>query len=407
MTDAAAPGRWLGLVGLGEDGLDGLSPLARDLLGKAELVVGGARHLALLGETKAETLAWPSPLAHAFPRIWQRRGRPVVVLASGDPFFHGVGSLITAQIDPKEIVAIPAPSAYALAAARLGWAGQDVVRLSLHGRALERIRPHLHDRARLFALSWDGETPARLAGLLTRHGFGGSRLVVLERMGGQAERIRETTAATFDLEGIDPLNTVAIEVVAGPGARILPFTPGLADDLFDHDGQITKREIRAVTLSALGPRRGELLWDVGAGSGSVGIEWMLADPSLSAIAVEEKAERCARIRQNALSLGVPDLRVEEGAAPSTLAGLPAPDAVFIGGGAPAVLEAAMTALKPGGRLVVNAVTLETQSFLTVCFRRHGGDLGELAVARAAPVGGFTAMKPAMRVVQWRWEKSRE
>jgi precorrin-6Y C5,15-methyltransferase (decarboxylating), CbiT subunit len=162
-----------------------------------------------------------------------------------------------------------------------------------------------------------------------------------------------------------------------------------------------------VTLSALGPRRGELLWDVGAGSGSVGIEWMLADPSLSAIAVEEKAERCARIRQNALSLGVPDLRVEEGAAPSTLAGLPAPDAVFIGGGAPAVLEAAMTALKPGGRLVVNAVTLETQSFLTVCFRRHGGDLGELAVARAAPVGGFTAMKPAMRVVQWRWEKSRE
>ncbi|ODN69842.1 Precorrin-6Y C(5,15)-methyltransferase [decarboxylating] [Methylobrevis pamukkalensis] len=328
----------------------------------------------------------------------------MVVLASGDPFFHGVGTLLVQQIDPSEILSIPAPSAYGLAANRLGWSGQDAVRVSLHGRALEKIRPHLHPGARILALSWDGTTPQKLAADLVARGFGESRITVLERMGGPKEQVRSAAAAAFDLGEVDALNTVAVEVVAGPGAAVLPFTSGLPDDLFDNDGQITKRDVRAATLAALSPRRGERLWDVGAGSGSVAIEWMLADPSLAAVAIEREAARCDRIRANALSLGVPDLQVVHGAAPAALEGLEAPDAIFVGGGAPAVVEAAMAALKPGGRLVVNAVTLETQSFLTVCYRRHGGDLVQIAVAHAGPVGGFTALRPAMAVLRWTWEK---
>ncbi|SON56603.1 Precorrin-6Y C(5,15)-methyltransferase [decarboxylating] [Hartmannibacter diazotrophicus] len=404
MSDA---GRWLTLVGLGEDGLEGLSPIARKAIDEAEFIVGGKRHLELVGPVKAETMPWPSPLNHAFPRIWEKRGKKVVVLATGDPFFHGVGSLLVEQVPPTEILSLPAPSAYALAASRLGWAGQDVRRISLHGRALERIYPHLHNGARIFALSWDETTPGILAKSLVQRGFGASRITVLERMGGPKERIRDSFASGFDIADIDPLNTIALEVRTGSKARIQPFTPGLADTLFENDGQITKREIRAVTLSTLAPRHGELLWDIGAGSGSIAIEWMLADPSLTAVAIEQDAERAARILRNAADFGVRDLRVETGAAPDALKDLPAPDAIFIGGGAPACLEAARSALKPGGRLVVNAVTLETQSFLTVCYRRHGGDLMQIQVSRAGPVGGFTALKPAMAVTQWVWEKPLE
>ncbi|WP_181706431.1 precorrin-6y C5,15-methyltransferase (decarboxylating) subunit CbiE [Chthonobacter rhizosphaerae] len=406
---ASAP-RWLTLVGLGEDGLDGLIPAARAALMQAELVVGGARHLALAApmtlQTGAETLPWPSPLEGAFPAILARRGRPVAVLATGDPFFHGIGSVLAAHVDPAEMAAFPAPSAYALACARLGWAGQHVVRVSLHGRALARIRPHLHDGARILALSWDGSTPETLARLLAAEGFGRTRLTVMEAMGGPRERIAAATAAGFALADIDPLNTVALEVVADPGARALPFTPGLPDDWFESDGQITKREVRAVTLSSLRPTRGQLLWDVGAGSGSVGIEWMLADPSCRAVAVEPRADRAARVARNVEAFGVPDLRVVAGEAPAALDGLPAPDAVFIGGGAgdPGVIDACLAALKPGGRLVVNAVTLETQALLVDRHGRHGGDLVQLSVARADRIGGaagaFRGLRPAMAVLQW-------
>lgn len=398
--------RWLTILGLGEDGLAGLSPAAISALSQAELVVGGVRHLELVGPTNAERLAWPSPLTDAFPAILARRGRPVVVLATGDPFFHGVGSVIAAHVDPDEILALPAPSAYALAAARLGWAGQDCARVSLHGRALERIVPHLHAGARILALSWDGSTPEKLCRLMTAIGFGPSRITVLEAMGGPRERVRTTQASTFALGDVNPLNTIGIEVVAEPGARAIPFTPGLPDDWFENDGQITKREVRAVTVSALRPMRGGVLWDIGAGSGSIGIEWMLADPSCRAIAVEPRTERAARARRNAVVLGVPDLAVIDGAAPEALAGLPAPDAVFVGGGATAagVLEAAVEALKPGGRLVVNAVTLETQSMLLERHARHGGEVVQIAVSRMTDVGGFRALRPAMAVFQWAWSK---
>lgn len=398
--------RWLALVGIGEDGPDGLSPAARRLIAQAELVVGGARHLALAGPVRGETLAWPSPLEAAIPAILARRGRPVVVLASGDPFFYGVGTTLMAHVSPDEMLCLPSPSAFSLAAARLGWALQDTTLLSLHGRAFERVMPHLQPGSRLLALSWDGTTPARLAETLTGRGMGGSRLTVLEAMGGPRERVRSTLAAGFDLGEVDPLNTVAVDVVAERGARVLPLARGLPDDWFEHDGQITKRDIRALTLSALAPRRGETLWDVGAGSGSIGIEWMLADPSLRAVAIEPRPDRAARIARNALALGVPGLRIVEGAAPDALDGLDPPDAVFVGGGAgdAGVLDAVWSTLRPGGRLVVNAVSVETQAELITRRERHGGELVHLQVARAEPVGRFLAFKPAMPIVQWRVEK---
>ena len=408
---AATVSRWLAVIGIGEDGAAGLSPAARTLIDQAELVVGGARHLALVdGLGKAERLAWPSPLTDALPLIAARRGRPVVVLASGDPFLYGVGVTLTSIIDPAEMIALPAPSAFSLAANRLGWAGQDVVPLSLHGRSFERLYPALQPHARLLILSWDGTTPTRVAAALTERGFGGSRLTVLERLGGPREAIRATTAAHFGAElgaePIDGLNTIAVEVIAGPDARVLPRASGLADDWFVSEGQITKREIRAVTLSALAPRRGELLWDIGAGSGSVSIEWMLADPANRAIAIEPRADRRGRIAQNAASLGVPDLNIRAGRAPEILTDLPRPDAIFVGGGGsdPALIDAAIAALPTGGRLVVNGVTIETQAELMRRYGTLGGELVQLAVARADTIGGFHGFRAAMPVVQWVWTK---
>ena len=397
---------WLTIAGIGEDGVAGLAPAARAALMQASLVVGGARHLALAGDAPGEKLAWPSPPEAAFPAILARRGQRVCVLASGDPFHYGIGSLLARLVPREEMQCFPAPSAFALAASRLCWAQQDCALVSLHGRALERIIPHLQHGARIIALSWDGSTPAKLAALLCARGMGGTLLHVLENMGGPRERVRAAVAAGFALERIDPLNTVALEVAAEPSARILPLTPGLPDDWFEHDGQLTKSEVRAMTLAALAPVKGAVLWDIGAGSGSVAIEWMLRDASCRAIAVERHPSRAARARRNALALGVPDLQIVEGAAPEALAGLPPPDAVFIGGGAtmPGVLDAAWEALKPGGRLAVNAVTLETQAELTRRFGLLGGQMTTINVARADAVGGFHGWRAAMPVVQWRVAK---
>jgi len=302
---------------------------------------------------------------------------------------------------------MPAPSAFSLAVSRLGWALAEVGCLTVHGRALDLLRAHLHDGRRLLVLTSDGAGPAEIAALLAGSGFGGSTLHVLEALGGPRELVRATMAAGFDLDAVDPLNVVGIEVVAVEGARIIARAPGLPDDLFENDGQLTKREIRAMTLSALAPRRGELLWDIGAGAGSVGIEWMLADTSLRAIAIEERPERAARVRRNAGALGVPGLTVVEGRAPEALAGLETPDAIFLGGGAsePGVMAAAIAALRPGGRLVVNAVTLETEAILLAHYAARGGDLIRIAVSRAAPVAGMTGWRPAMPVTQWSWVKS--
>jgi len=280
----------------------------------------------------------------------------------------------------------------------------ETIQLSLHGRSLDLVRPHLQPGARVLALTSDGEGPAALARLLADAGFGRSRLTVLEALGGPRERIRATAAAAFDLGDVDPLNAVALEVEASPGARVLARAGGLPDALFEHDGQITKREIRTITLAALSPRRGELLWDVGAGAGSVAIEWMLADPSMRAVAIEARSDRAARIRRNAAALGVPGLEVVEGAAPAALEGLARPDAVFIGGGATIVLDAAVRALRAGGRLVVNAVTAETEALILQRQATLGGELTRIAVARLEPVGRRQGWRPALPVTQWVWIK---
>ena len=341
--------RWLAVVGIGEDGLEGLTPAARGLIAQAVFIVGGKRHLALAGSLKAETMIWPSPIENALDAIEARRGRSVCVLASGDPFFFGVGAMLMRRFAADEMISVPAPSAFALVASRLGWSQQDCALLTLHGRPLEAIIPHLCPGARIIALSWDDATPAKLAALLAARGMGRSKLTICEAMGGLSERIRTTEAQDFALDNVAALNTIALEVVAEHGARILPRAAGLPDDWFEHDGQITKREIRAMTLSSLAPRRGELLWDVGSGSGSVAIEWMLADPANSAVAIERRRDRAERIARNALSFGVPGLSVVTGEAPHVLADLAPPDAIFIGGGAgaPGMVERAMGALAVG------------------------------------------------------------
>ena len=400
--------RWLSIVGIGEDGVAGLSATARGLVAAAEIVFGGERHIALASSLICkDKRAWPSPFDGAVDEVLQRRGRPVCVLATGDPFHYGVGAVLARRIDPCEMNVLPAPSAFSLAAARLGWALQQTVLLSVHGRELDLVRPHLQPGARILVLTSDGEGPAALAKLLASSGFGASRLTVLEALGGPRERMRSTTAAPFDLDTVDALNTVAIEVAAAPDARVLARAPGLADALFEHDGQISKREIRAVTMSSLAPRRGELLWDIGAGSGSVAIEWMLADPTMRAVAIERRADRAARIRRNAAACGVPGLELIEDAAPAALGKLPPPDAIFIGGGVsdPGMIDAATNALRPGGRLVVNAVTLDSEALVLSRRGALGGELIRIAIARSGPVGEKAGWRAAMPVTQWAWTKS--
>ena len=395
-------GKWLSLIGIGEDGAEGLSPAARTLLAQAQLVVGGARHLALAGPLAAKTMTWPSPMAAAIPEILARRGSPVCVLASGDPFFYGVGNLLSAHVRPEEMQCLPAPSAFSLAAARLKWSLQECCLVSLHGREFERIIPALQPHAKILCLSWDETTPPRLAKFLCEKGLGPSRIIVMEAMGGPRERLRESTAQAFGVEGIDSLNLVAIEIAATAQSQILPVASGLADSWFVTDGQLTKREVRAVALSSLAPRRGELLWDVGAGSGSVAIEWLLCHPANRAIAIESRADRASRITRNALSLGVPQLEIITGKAPEAFANLPQPQAIFIGGGGgdTQLLDRAYAALPSGGRLVVNAVTIETEAELISRFKALGGGLLRIEIAHADPLGSFHGWRPALPVTQW-------
>ena len=405
---AAARERWLVILGIGEDGVEGLAPVARCLLETASLVVGAARHLRLADALiRGERLIWPRPMTGAFPIIEAHRGRPVVVLASGDPFCYGVGTILTRFVPRDETLILPAPSAFSLACARLGWARQDVATLSFCGRPLETIRPRLQPGARILALSADQTTPGAVARLLQQNGFGASTLSILEALGGPRERIRTMTARATLPDDIVPLNLLAIEVVEEPDARIIPLVPGIADDWFDHDGQITKREIRAITLSALAPRLGNLLWDIGCGSGSIAIEWSLCHPANRAIAVEARADRSARAVRNALSFGVPGVRIITGKAPDALADLPTPDAIFIGGGAQDVhlLDVAWEALHAGGRMVVNAVTLETETLLVAMQDRRGGTLMRLSVERAGTLGSMRAFSPSRPITQWVATKS--
>ena len=407
MAETPSIQRWLTLIGIGEDGPAGLGDEAKRLIASAPVVFGGSRHIELMQPLiKGEAQTWLSPFEKSVEAVLARRGTPIVVLASGDPFFYGVGATLSRQIPASEMTVIPAPSSFSLAASRLGWPLQDVTILSLHGRPIDLIRPHLHPGRKILALTSDCKGPADLASLLLASGFGPSTLTVLEALGGPHEKISRQKAADFALADISDLNICGIEVEADQGARILPVSAGLADELFEHDGQITKREIRAMTLSALAPRRDELLWDIGAGSGSIGIEWMLADPSLRAIAIEASGERAARIRRNAGNFGVPGLTIIEGKAPGALASLPTPNAIFIGGGGSdaGVLDTAISQLRSGGRLVANAVTTEMEAVLLAEHARRGGSLIRVDIARAAPVGSMTGWRPAMPVTQWSWIK---
>lgn len=400
-----AVNKWLAVVGIGESGIAGLGEDAKQAIASASHVFGGKRHLDLAAPIiSGDQHVWPTPFS--VEPVVARRGEKVCVLASGDPFHFGVGATLARSIAVDEMLTLPSPSSFSLAAARLGWALQDVECISLHGRPIEGVLPCLHGGRKVLALTSDGDAPRQIAALLVRNGYGLSRMTVLEAVGGQDETIRAATADGFDIESINPLNILAIDVAAEPSARVLPLTPGMPDSLFENDGQLTKREIRAVTLSSLAPRRGQLLWDIGAGSGSIGIEWMLADPSMRAIALEVDPTRAARARLNAAACGVPGLIVKDGQAPDSLIGLEAPDAIFVGGGGsePGTMEAAISALKRGGRLVANAVTLEMEAILIQLHTLHGGDLLRLAVSRAEPVGSMLGWRPAMPVTQWSWVK---
>ena len=401
----------MSIVGIGEDGVEGLNAAARGLIESAEFVFGGARHLALAQSLIRGTAhRWASPFDSTFAELLGYRGRAVCMLASGDPFQHGAGSSLARYVSPDEILTIPAPSAYTLAAARLLWPLAQTALLSFCGRTVDYLRPHVHPGARILALSADQNSPGEVARLLTALGCGNSTLTVLEALGGPRERIRSATADIFDVNDIAPLNTLAIEIRAAPGARILARAAGLPDALFDHDGQITKREVRALTLSALAPRRGEHLWDIGAGSGSVSIEWMLADSSLTASALDRRADRVARIHGNAAAFGVGHLEVITGTAPEALEKLRTPDAVFIGGGAtaPGLIELVQGRLGPGGRLVINTVSLESEAVVLGHQKRCGGSLTRIAISHASPIGGengrMLGWRPAMPILQWLWEK---
>lgn len=403
----SSPRLWLSIVGVGLDAPEALAPAARAAIEAAELVVGSERQLALVRPLiHGEVQVWPSPLTDGVAKVLARRGRSTCVLASGDPFLFGIGSLLAPALERDEFVCHPQLSSLSLAAARLGWSLQDTELVSLHGRDLRDVIRHLCPGRRLLALSWNGKTPADLARLLTERGFARSRVHVLESLGGATERLRTATAAGFSMNDIADLNVIGLEPVADATAFVLPCRSSLPDSAFEHDGQLTKQDLRAVCLSALGPRPGMLLWDVGAGAGSIGIEWALSHPACRAICIERDPERCARIRRNAATLGVPALPVIEAEAPAGLHDLPVPDAVFVGGGARegGLLERCYGALSPGGRLVVNAVALETQALLVGWFERLGGELCRFSFESAAPLGSLHGLRPALAVMQWRITK---
>lgn len=401
------------VIGIGEDGLSGLSKTARAALDGATLVCGGARHLEMLGaEDTRERLAWGKDMAVDIMALGERAAAETIcVLASGDPLNFGAAVRMIRILGADAVRVLPFPSAFSLAAARMNWALSDPMlrTVSIHSRPLDALRRDIQPGVKLVILSRDGSSPAAVADMLTDMGYGQSRVTVLERIGGDAERCTDALAADGFGEDFDNLNTLCVECIADEDALRLSHVPGLPDDAFEHDGTITKREVRAVTLAALGPRPGEVLWDIGAGNGTVAIEWLRAEPAARAVAFEHDAERIERIRENAKTLGAPEVIVVEGVFPdATIDDLPGPDVVFIGGGIAGnndLIVHAFEALQTGGRLVANAVSLEAQGALMTAARVMGGELVRIGIAHAAPLGEFAALKPAIDVLQWRITKS--
>jgi len=391
---------WLHIVGIGEDGMGGLVPATRAVVEAAEIIIGGERHHTLTEGLTAKRLAWPHPFDALISTIEDLRGKRVVILATGDPLWFSVGARIGRTIDPAEIIYHPQLSAFQLAAARMGWSLPDVETLTVHGRPVEQMIAFIQPDAQLLVLTTGAETPAQIAAFLTARGFGQSRMTVLAAMGGKDEARFDGLAESWGHE-VPAFNTLAVHCVAAPDAALLPRVPGLADGLFRSDGTMTKQEVRAATVAKLMPMRGALLWDIGCGCGSVAIEWMRAARYARAVGIEPRADRRAMAAANALALGVPKLALVEGLVPDALEGLEAPDAIFIGGGlSRETFVSAWDALRPLGRLVANAVTLESEAELIALHKAHGGDLVKLSVHRAEPVGRLTGWRPLMPVTQW-------
>ncbi|MHC8324671.1 precorrin-6y C5,15-methyltransferase (decarboxylating) subunit CbiE [Pseudomonas sp. LB1P83] len=389
---------WLTVVGIGEDGFKGLGKNARHALLRASRIVGGQRQLDLLPACiHGERQLWPSPFS--LEPLLALRGEPVCVLASGDPMFFGVGASLARQVPSDEMLVLPAPSSCSLAAARMGWPLQEVVTLSVVARPIAALNAQLFSGVRLLVLSNDGQSPAAIAALLRERGFGLSRLSVLEHLGGTAERRIDGVANDWNTPAGADLNLIAIECIAEPNTPRLSRLAGLPDSAFKHDGQLTKRDVRAITLARLAPVPGELLWDVGAGSGSIGIEWMRTHPGCRALAIEADEGRQQLIEHNRDTLGVPGLQLIRGSAPQALAGLERPDAIFIGGGVTrdGVLDTCWAQLNPGGRLIANAVTLQSEVTLMAWRERHGGELTRIHVAQAQPLGEFDTWRQALPI----------
>ncbi|MBB6145336.1 precorrin-6Y C5,15-methyltransferase (decarboxylating) [Silvibacterium bohemicum] len=395
--------RWLTIVGIGEDGWDGLNSEARQAIESADILFGGVRHLALVPAGAAPRIAWPSPMMLAVQELLTKhRGQQnIVVLASGDPMLHGVGVTLTRELARTEFRVIPQISAFSLVCARMGWPATETGLVSLVNRPIEQLHRHLYPDQRVVVFSEDGATPAAVARMLTSRGYGSSRMCVFESLGGTSEKVIEEAARSWSAERSSDLNAIALLCAADADSMPLSLVPGLPESVFESDGQLTKREVRAITLARLAPLPGQLLWDVGAGSGTIGIEWMRVHPSCSCIAFEERAERAERIQTNAKHLGVPALKVVMGSAPSSFAGMNVPHAIFIGGGlSKDMFEACWDRLASGGRLVANAVTVESEAMLSSLQKLYGGDLTRIQVARAEPVGGMLGWRPFMPITQW-------
>ncbi len=395
--------KWLTIIGMGEDGWEALSNRARLAIKSTDVIVGANRLLALLPKTRADIHEWPQPFSAVVEQIKPLRGRNTVILATGDPMNFGVARKLLEFIPFEEMEIIPQVSAFSLAASRMGWSLPDCDCFTIHGRPAANVEAFIQPSARLLILTEDETSIAEVCRRLITRGFGESKISVLENMGGVGERITNFVANANSNLDWSPLNVVSVHCVAGSQAKIFSRVAGLPDDAFVHDGQLTKREVRAATLAALAPAPDQLLWDIGAGCGSVSIEWMRVARGCEAFAIEHNEDRLKMIATNIDQLGTPRLKIIAGKAPEALDGLRAPDAVFIGGGVgnEGVFEAAWSNLKPGGRMVANVVTIEGEMHLYDLQEKHGGELVRMDVSTLTMVGPYRAMKPRMSVVQWR------